>query len=64
MVAAEPGGRPLAPTDGEIAIGPEGGWTEAELEAAADRVSLGPTVLRIETAAVAAAARIVAAHDA
>jgi 16S rRNA (uracil1498-N3)-methyltransferase len=65
MVAAEPGRRPLEPTtDREIAVGPEGGWTEAELEAAGDRVSLGPTVLRIETAAVAAAARIVAAVDA
>jgi 16S rRNA (uracil1498-N3)-methyltransferase len=64
MVAAEPGGRLLAPTDREIAIGPEGGWTESELAAASDCVTLGPTVLRIETAAVAAGARIVAALDA
>lgn len=41
-----------------IAVGPEGGFTEKE---AATRgwtpVSLGPTILRIETAAVAAASR-------
>lgn len=43
-----------------IAVGPEGGFTDEEL-AAADaagwrRASLGPRVLRVETAAVAAAA--------
>ncbi|HEX2972242.1 MAG TPA: RsmE family RNA methyltransferase, partial [Tepidisphaeraceae bacterium] len=41
-------------------IGPEGGWTEGEIElfqkAALTPVSLGATILRIETAAVAAAA--------
>jgi 16S rRNA (uracil1498-N3)-methyltransferase len=55
-VAAEPGGRPIAPTDRVIAIGPEGGWTDAELNAARDRVGLGPTILRVETAALAACA--------
>ena len=43
-------------------IGPEGGWTEAELEsllsAGAEPVALGPHVLRIETAAVALAAMV------
>lgn len=42
-----------------IAIGPEGGFTAAEVEAALglgwERLSLGPRVLRVETAAVAAA---------
>jgi len=47
-----------------IAIGPEGGFTAAELEAA-DRLGyaaagLGPSVLRIETAAIAAATLAVA----
>ena len=45
-----------------VAIGPEGGWTEAEvasaLEAGWRRLSLGPRILRIETAAMAAACRI------
>jgi len=43
-----------------LAIGPEGGWTAAEeqrfLARGAARVALGPFVLRIETAAEAAAA--------
>ncbi len=53
-VAAEPGGRPVGPADAVVAIGPEGGWSPGELAAAADRVSLGDTVLRVETAAVVA----------
>jgi 16S rRNA (uracil1498-N3)-methyltransferase len=54
---------PPAPTGGDVvaAIGPEGGFTPEEL-ATADRlgfsrVSLGPHILRIETAAIALAAR-------
>lgn len=43
-----------------VAIGPEGGWTPAEEEAAQSHgwiaVSAGPTILRTSTAAVAAAA--------
>lgn len=54
---AEPGGRPMASSDRTIAIGPEGGWAPAELAAAGELVSLGPNVLRVETAALAAAAR-------
>lgn len=38
-------------------VGPEGGWTAAELARAGDRVlSLGPRILRAETAALAALA--------
>ena len=58
---AEPGGRPLAAGDRSIAIGPEGGWSPAELALAGGRVSLGATVLRVETAAVVAATLMVAA---
>jgi RsmE family RNA methyltransferase len=38
-----------------VAIGPEAGWAPDELPESAPRVSLGATVLRVETAAVAAA---------
>jgi 16S rRNA (uracil1498-N3)-methyltransferase len=57
---AEPGGHPLGPADTTVAIGPEGGWSEDELAVAAARVGLGPNVLRVETAAVVAAALLVA----
>jgi 16S rRNA (uracil1498-N3)-methyltransferase len=43
-----------------LAIGPEGGWTEDELtwfrEAGWIAASLGPTILRAETAAIVASA--------
>ena len=58
---AEPGGRPLTAGDRSIAIGPEGGWSPAELVQAADRVSLGEHVLRVETAAIVAATLMAAA---
>ena len=47
-----------------LAIGPEGGWTEEELELMGDqgfsRVALGPRSLRVETAATAAAVLVMA----
>lgn len=54
--AAEPGA-PHGPglAQPRILIGPEGGWADGELPAGLVRVGLGPTVLRTETAAVAAA---------
>ena len=57
-VVAEPGGRPLAASDRTVVIGPEGGWSADELAAVdLDRtVSLADSVLRVETAAVVAAA--------
>ena len=45
-----------------VAIGPEGGFSESELEMAEDAawrtLNLGPRILRIETAAIALAARL------
>jgi len=71
LVIAHPGGGPLdaavpATATGVIVlIGPEGGFTDEELaavdRAGASRVSLGPHILRVETAAIAVAARLVAA---
>jgi 16S rRNA (uracil1498-N3)-methyltransferase len=46
--------------EGLLAIGPEGGWTEEELRLFQKEgwlsASLGPTILRAETAAIAATA--------
>jgi len=62
---AEPGGELLGPLPPGIsqlncAIGPKGGFTPAELKGALENqwrpVSLGTTILRIETAAIAMAA--------
>ncbi|NJN49000.1 MAG: 16S rRNA (uracil(1498)-N(3))-methyltransferase [Alkalinema sp. RL_2_19] len=51
----------------EVAIGPEGGWTEAEVVAALavgyQPVSLGKRILRAVTASVAAAAILAAAQE-
>ena len=62
----QPGGPPLAgalPTERRtedsvaLLVGPEGGWTEAEREQFTwTRVTLGPLILRAETAAIAAMA--------
>lgn len=73
VMLAHPGGAPIgaimeswgsrsaaggSPSTVRVLIGPEGGFSEAELEVAAasgaERVSLSPHVLRIETAAVVA----------
>lgn len=54
-VLAEPCGGALSLSSPVVLIGPEGGWSEAELEAVqAGTVSLGEGVLRTETAAVTA----------
>jgi 16S rRNA (uracil1498-N3)-methyltransferase len=61
----ESGGAPLARKGAEVLlmVGPEGGWTDAERECARQagwtRISLGPAILRAETAAIAAMAVLV-----
>jgi len=57
---AHPGGGPPSLDRPVVLIGPEGGWSDAELSAEVPRVGLGPTTLRAETAAVAAAAVLAA----
>jgi 16S rRNA (uracil1498-N3)-methyltransferase len=49
------GGAP-APPHGIVLVGPEGGWTPAELATGLPRVRLGGYVLRVETGAIAAGA--------
>jgi 16S rRNA (uracil1498-N3)-methyltransferase len=65
---AHPGGLPLSeldhskPIHTQLAIGPEGGLTEAEVAAATaagwQTISLGPRILRVETAAITLSATI------
>lgn len=57
-VVAAPGGSPGPPHARTVVIGPEGGFAPDEVPAEAPTWSLGPTVLRVETAAVVAAARL------
>ncbi|MDQ4097478.1 MAG: 16S rRNA (uracil(1498)-N(3))-methyltransferase [Actinomycetota bacterium] len=55
---AHAGGDPPSLAHALVLVGPEGGWSDEELEAAAGlpRVGLGPHILRAETASMAAAA--------
>lgn len=59
LAVADQGGRPLSGLAGSpfptVAIGPEGGWAPGEVPAETPRLGLVETVLRTETAAVAAA---------
>jgi 16S rRNA (uracil1498-N3)-methyltransferase len=61
-LAAAVGALPDAAEEVAVAVGPEGGWTEAELSvwtaAGLTPASLGPTVLRTEHAAFAACAAL------
>jgi len=59
-VLADRGGRPPSLARPTVLVGPEGGWSEAERSAGMDSVTLGPHVLRAETAAMAAAFAMVA----
>ena len=56
---ASPGGTERPPSGGGlVVVGPEGGLSPEEEARFSRRFSLGPTILRIETAAVVAAARL------
>jgi 16S rRNA (uracil1498-N3)-methyltransferase len=60
FVRADRDGYPMGLDRPAIAVGPEGGWSEAERAALPFSCSLAPTVLRAETAAIAAAAVLAA----
>lgn len=57
-VVCHPGGKTEIPGTQTVVIGPEGGFAEDELPEGAPLWDLGPTILRIETAAVVAASRL------
>ncbi|MCC6660652.1 MAG: 16S rRNA (uracil(1498)-N(3))-methyltransferase [Phycisphaerales bacterium] len=68
LVMADAGSGPFTPPNSaeiHLLIGPEGGWSDAERAAAraagAAPASFGPHVMRVETAAVVAAASVLAA---
>jgi len=54
LALADPAGAPPSLELPALAVGPEGGWDASETAAAYPLVGLGPTVLRAETASVAA----------
>ncbi len=56
VVAADIGAPAPAPGAALVMVGPEGGWSDAERVRLPALVGLGPTVLRAETAAIAAGA--------
>lgn len=62
VAMADRGGGQLESDVEELLIGPEGGWTDLELDGRRT-VNLGSTVLRAETAAIAAGALLVALRD-
>lgn len=66
LIVLDPSGVPgasVAPGAGALAIGPEGGFAPAEISLFAEKsavfLSLGPRILRLETAVVVALARLV-----
>lgn len=60
-VVADFDGRAISGSDTIVLVGPEGGWETGEY-ADADRVYLGPNVLRTETAAIAAGILLMNEH--
>lgn len=59
-VVCERGGERSTPDTDTVVIGPEGGFADNELPEDALRWDLGPTLLRVETAAIAAVAKLAA----
>ena len=62
IALAQPGGKKLSLTYSCLIIGPEGGWTSAELEGK-ECFSLGGSILRSETAAISAGVLLTSLRD-
>ena len=60
---ADPEGGPLSAEHQYIVVGPEGGFDASEVPETVAKVSIGPVVMRAETAALVAGARLVALHE-
>lgn len=60
VVVCDQGGSTSIPQARTVVIGPEGGWGDGEVPEGLERWDLGPNVLRVETAAIVAAARLIA----
>jgi 16S rRNA (uracil1498-N3)-methyltransferase len=58
VVICHSGGQTGAPQARTVVIGPEGGFSVEEMPSDAVRWDLGPTILRVESAAIVAAARL------
>jgi len=63
LALAEPGSAPPSEDTVALAVGPEGGWDQSELEGGDHLVGLGQGILRAETAAVAAGFLLCALRD-
>lgn len=59
VTLAEPGGAPPSLDRPVVLVGPEGGWSPEEWDRRPASTGLGPHVLRVETAAMAAATMLV-----
>jgi 16S rRNA (uracil1498-N3)-methyltransferase len=60
---ADPAGDALGDEIERVLVGPEGGFTEGEVSAVSARVALSRNVLRVETAALAAAFLLTQRHE-
>lgn len=63
VTACDPGAGDAVPRPRTVAIGPEGGWAEGEIPAQVSRWGLSSNVLRVETAAIVAAALVLAVRS-
>jgi 16S rRNA (uracil1498-N3)-methyltransferase len=64
VAVADPEAAPLDHDVSILVVGPEGGFDSGEIPDTCPKVSIGPAVLRAETAALVAGARLVALREA